>query len=234
MKFFIVLLAVAAAASALPTQEQEANAQQAAASEIQLAEGITIVRNEEAEVTQAAEGAPRAFDDSMIGRAARFLQSHSLHLDLKGADVVDAVSAVGRALNGDDVEEARKGVKVKKAGKLLGPLLIGILLKAALLAPLVLGAIALIAGKALIIGKIALLLSAVIGLKKLLSGHQKAVTYEVVSHPHSYSGHDTYSAGSSSAGTIAASSSGSYSGGSSSGWGRSVDAHQMAYGAQAP
>jgi Protein of unknown function (DUF1676) len=123
---------------------------------------------------------------------------------------------------------------VKKAGKLLGPLLIGILLKAALLAPLVLGAIALIAGKALIIGKIALLLSAVIGLKKLLSGHQKAVTYEVVSHPHSYSSHDTYSAGSSSGGAIAASSPGSYSGSSSSGWGRSIDAHQMAYAKQAP
>lgn len=232
MKLFIVLLAVAAA-SALPTTEQEVHQPQAAASEIQLAEGITVVRNEESQA-QDTEGAPRAIDDSLIGRAARFLQTHSLHLDLKGADVVDAVSAVGRALNGEEVEEARKGVKVKKAGKLLGPLLIGVLLKAALLAPLVLGAIALIAGKALIIGKIALLLSAVIGLKKLLSGQHKAVTYEVVSHPHSYSSHDTYSAGSSSAGSIAASSPGSYSGGSSSGWGRSSDAHQMAYGAQKP
>ncbi|CAB3374405.1 uncharacterized protein LOC135947070 [Cloeon dipterum] len=232
MKLFIVLLAVAAA-TALPTTEQEANQPQAAASEIQLAEGITVVRNEEAEV-QEKEGAPRAIDDSLIGRAARFLQTHSLHLDLKGADVVDAVSAVGRALNGEEVEEARKGVKVKKAGKLLGPLLIGVLLKAALLAPLVLGAIALIAGKALIIGKIALLLSAVIALKKLLGGQHKAVTYEVVSHPHSYSSHDTYSAGSSSGASIAASSPGSYSGGSSSGWGRSSDAHQMAYGAQKP
>lgn len=83
-----------------------------AASEIHLAEGITIVRNEEEVTAAGAEGAPRALDDSIIGRAARYLQSHSLKVDLKGADVVDAVSAVGRALNGDDSEEARaKGVK---------------------------------------------------------------------------------------------------------------------------
>jgi Protein of unknown function (DUF1676) len=84
----------------------------AAASEIHLAEGITIVRNEEEVTAAGAEGAPRALDDSIFGRAARYLQSHSLKVDLKGADVVDAVSAVGRALNGDDSEEARaKGVK---------------------------------------------------------------------------------------------------------------------------
>jgi Protein of unknown function (DUF1676) len=88
------------------------NPSTAAASEIHLAEGITIVRNEEEVTAASAEGAPRALDDSIFGRAARYLQSHSLKVDLKGADVVDAVSAVGRALNGDDSEEARaKGVK---------------------------------------------------------------------------------------------------------------------------
>jgi hypothetical protein len=83
-----------------------------AASEIHLAEGITIVRNEDEVTAAGAEGAPRALDDSIISRAARFLQTHSLKLDLKGADVVDAVSAVGRALNGEETEDARaKGVK---------------------------------------------------------------------------------------------------------------------------
>lgn len=57
-------------------------------------------------------------------------------------------------------------------------------LKAAALLPLALGAIALIAGKALLVGKIALVISAIIGLKKLLGGQQKHVTYEVVAHPH--------------------------------------------------
>jgi hypothetical protein len=64
-------------------------------------------------------------------------------------------------------------------------------LKAAALLPLLIGGIALLAFKALIIGKLALLISGIIGLKKLLGGQQKSQTYEVVAHPHeeSHGGH---------------------------------------------
>lgn len=115
--------------------------------------------------------------------------------------------------------------------------MLAIALKAAALLPLALGAIALIAGKALLIGKIALVISAIIGLKKLLGSHQKHVTYEVVSHPHHGSSHvvshdDGHGGGGGFGG-------GDYGGGygsSGHGWARSLpqDAHEIAYRAHQP
>jgi uncharacterized membrane protein YgcG len=110
---------------------------------------------------------------------------------------------------------------------MLLPLLLALKLKAATLIPIFLGTIALIAGKALLIGKIALVISAIIGLKKLLS-QQKSVTYEIVSHPH-HSHHEAYSSGgggfSSDIGGYGSSGSGGHGA-----WGRSsVDAQQLAY-----
>ena len=211
-----------------------------------LTEGVTIVKTPGAE----AEGAPRAIsgDESveslLFNRVQRFLQSHTIKVDLKGSDIVNAVSSTGRAL--EDVSENIFGEedtsiegrgKKKKAAKILGPLLLAVALKAAALLPLLLGAIALIAGKALLVGKIALVLSAVIGLKKLLS-QEKHVTYEVVAHPHHSSSHssshgDAYSAGASGygGGDIGG---GGYGGSGHGGWGRSIDAQDIAYNAQKP
>lgn len=211
-----------------------------------LTEGVTVVKVPEAE---GQEGAPRAInaDDSIesliLSRVQSFLTSHTIKVELKGTDVVNAVSSTGRALEdvsenffGDDEQGEARGKK-KKAAKLLGPLIGLIALKAAALLPLLLGAIALIAGKALLIGKLALVLSAIIGLKKLLSGGQeKHVTYEVVAHPHHTSSH-TSSHGESSggfSGGFSGGDAGSSYGGSSGGhgWGRSYDAQDLAYKAQ--
>lgn len=124
-------------------------------------------------------------------------------------------------------------------------------LKMAALLPLTLGFIALIAGKALLVGKIALVISTIIGLKKLLGGNEKHVTYEVVSHPHHSSSHVVshddggHGGGYSSGG---GSDFGGYSGGGgggggssgghgSSGWARSLGqqtAQEMAYSGQKP
>lgn len=208
-----------------------------------LTEGVTVVKVPGAE----QEGAPRAInaDDSVesliLSRVQNFLQSHTIKVELKGADVVSAVSSTGRALEdvsenifGDDEQGEGRGKK-KKAAKIIGPLIAMIALKAAALLPLLLGAIALIAGKALLIGKIALVLSAVIGLKKLLS-QEKHVTYEVVAHPHHTSSHSSSSHGdaSSFSGGFSGSDAGSYGGSSSSGhgWGRSYDAQDLAYKSQ--
>lgn len=212
-----------------------------------LTEGVTVVKVPGAE----QEGAPRAInaDDSIesliLSRVQSFLTSHTIKVELKGADVVNAVSSTGRALEdvsenifGDDEQGEARGKK-KKAAKILGPLIGLIALKAAALLPLLLGAIALIAGKALLIGKLALVLSAIIGLKKLLSGGQeKHVTYEVVAHPHHTSSH-TSSHGESSGGFSSGFSGGdagaSYGGSSGGhGWGRSYDAQDLAYKAQKP
>lgn len=92
-------------------------------------------------------------------------------------------SDMGRSMN-----EARSKLK-----KWIGPIITGVAIKGGFLA-MAFQAIALIAGKALLIGKIALLLSAIIGLKKLVSGgeaHEKT-TYEIVKHPQVSQSH-TYS-----------------------------------------
>ena len=138
----------------------------------------------------------------------------------------------------------------EKAQKILGPLVMAIALKAAALLPLALGAIALIAGKALLVGKIALVISAIIGLKKLLGSQQKHVTYEVVSHPHHSSSHAVsheesghggggYSSGGGGGGGGGGGDFGggySSAGGSGHGWARSLpqDAQELAYRAHRP
>jgi len=207
---------------------------------IEVAEGVTVVRNPNVE----KEGAPRKLDTSgsietmVAEKLAHYLRSHVLKVELKGTDVLNAVASTGRSISdlkkymlADDTAEGRG--KKKKAAKILGPLLLAAALKGAALIPLALGAIALIAGKALLIGKIALVLSAVIGLKKLLSsGQGNHVTYEVIAHPHhtsSQSASHSDSFGGSSYGGEA----GGYGGGSSGGhgWGRS--AQELAYKAHA-
>ncbi|PSN43137.1 hypothetical protein C0J52_17069, partial [Blattella germanica] len=185
-----------------------------------LTEGVTVVKTAGSPPEVSGDGAPRAisededgvnkdFESMIINRVERFLKTHTLKVDLKGNEVLNAVTSAGRALGDvadslglseeeeddgkqDDLSEERGK---KKKVKMLLPLLLALKLKAAALIPLFLGAIALIAGKALLIGKIALVISAIIGLKKLLS-HQKTVTYEIVSHPHHTSSHhESYSSG---------------------------------------
>ncbi|XP_031847408.1 uncharacterized protein LOC116433448 [Nomia melanderi] len=207
--------------------------------DITLTEGITVVKTSNTE-----EGAPRSIESSdletlLFDRLGRFLRTHSVKVDLKGTDILGAIESAGRSFEDftDNAVESRG--KKKKAQKILGPLLMALALKAAALLPLALGAIAAIAGKALLVGKIALVISAIIGLKKLLSSSGKHVTYEVVSHPHHSSSHVVshddgghgggYGGGGADYG-------GGYSGGSGHGWARSLpqDAHELAYRAHQP
>ncbi|ETN61046.1 osiris 7 [Anopheles darlingi] len=218
---------------------------------IALSEGVTMVKTPEAAAATANEGAPRSLtgDESLeqliLSRVQSFLSTYTIKVDLKGSDIVNAVTSTGRALEDvsenlleNENEEGATGEargKKKKAAKILGPLLLAVALKAAALLPLLLGAIALIAGKALLIGKIALVLSAIIGLKKLLS-QEKHVTYEVVAHPHHSTSHtsshgDAYALGGSYGGESAGYSASSGHGG----WGRSIqDAQDIAYSGQKP
>lgn len=209
-----------------------------------LTEGVTVIKTDKPN----EGGAPRALtgDESIesliFSRIQNFLQSHTIKVDLKGADIVNAVTSTGRAIedvsdnlfgsddaSANEVNEARG--KKKKAAKILGPLLLALGLKAAALLPLILGAIALIAGKALLIGKIALVLSAIIGLKKLLS-QEKHVTYEVVAHPHHSSSHSASHGEAYSVGASNVDVGGYASTGHGGGWGRSADAQDLAYRGQ--
>lgn len=209
-----------------------------------LTEGVQIVKipGAEQEGARSVNG-DESIETLVLNRLQNFMQSHTIKVELKGSDVLNAVTNTGRAIEDvseklfdeDDGNTEARGKK-KKAGKMLGPLLMAIALKAAALLPLVLGGIALIAGKALLIGKIALVLSAVIGLKKLLS-QEKHVTYEVVAHPHHSSSHTSSHGDTFSSGGFSGSDASSYSaaGASSShGWGRSYDAQELAYKNQKP
>lgn len=103
---------------------------------------------------------------------SKFFDTHQIQLNFP------RLLSTGQAESGRLVEEGRKKMK-----KYLGPFMAALALKGGILT-MVYHSIAIVAGKALIIGKIALIISAIIGLKKLVTpeGHEKT-TYEIVKHP---------------------------------------------------
>ncbi|XP_008548241.1 uncharacterized protein LOC103571745 [Microplitis demolitor] len=156
--------------------------------QLNIAEGVTVVRDEnsprdkieeapktpqeiEASLPRALEDKEDALNSMIFDKFVRFFQSHTLKLKLPN------VEELSRSLT----EEGR-GKKKKGMGGLLAiPLLIG-----GTLVPLALGALALLAGKALIVSKLALVLASIIGLKKLVSSHEGG--HEVVQVGHGGSG----------------------------------------------
>ncbi|XP_015114410.1 uncharacterized protein LOC107039358 [Diachasma alloeum] len=146
--------------------------------QLNIAEGVTVVKDENTQEKEATPktpqeieaNLPRSLEDKedalntmIFDKFLRFFQSHTLKLKLPN------VEELSRSLT----EEAR-GKKKKGMGGLLAiPLLIG-----GTLVPLALGALALLAGKALIVSKLALVLASIIGLKKLVSSHDHG--HEVV------------------------------------------------------
>ncbi|CAB0043825.1 unnamed protein product [Trichogramma brassicae] len=128
----------------------------------------------EASLPTELEARESAVNDVLYDRAARFLSTHTVELSMP--------EELSRSLG-----EARG--KKKKIVKSLLPILLLLKLKAAALIPILLGGLALLAFKALIIGKVALIISAVLLLQKLFGN--KHQSYEVVSHeiPHHHEEH---------------------------------------------
>ncbi|PSN49208.1 hypothetical protein C0J52_16945 [Blattella germanica] len=165
---------------------------------IPLIDGITLVKKEEdggrqlneplspvdeTNLPADPEEKQDALNDYLVDRLSRFLRSFTLQFS-----VPKFVSDLEEGLKQNGPVEEGRG-KLKKYG---GALLLGMLMKGGMLAMAYKG-IALLAGKALLVAKIALVLSAVIGLKKLVSsGGEEKVTYEIVKHPHVSHAH-TYS-----------------------------------------
>ncbi|GAB1865651.1 Osiris 9 [Camponotus japonicus] len=181
--------------------------------DIEVFDGFKIVQTEEAKNSRAdnarslndientlpaeTEAKEAAIDQALVDRAAKFLSTHTVELSLP--------EDVARSF-----DEARG--KKKKIVKSLLPILLLLKLKAAALIPIALGALALIAVKALIIGKIALVISLIIALQKLLA--YKSQSYEVVAHPvHDY-GHEVHH--------------------DHHGWARSASGSDLAYNAYKP
>ncbi|CAH2268239.1 uncharacterized protein LOC120634375 [Pararge aegeria] len=162
--------------------------------ELRLLPGISVVKESKendskaeefaAELARAMPSKPdERLDKYLLYRLGSYLDNHSVKLRLMD----DGASEEARALIG----EARgKGGGLgggKKGG--MGGLIAAALMMKGTLMSMGLGALALLAGKALMTALMSLLLSAVIGLKSL-SGGGKSTTYEIVSKPvysHSHS-----------------------------------------------
>ncbi|KAL0277507.1 UNVERIFIED_CONTAM: hypothetical protein PYX00_004759 [Menopon gallinae] len=93
--------------------------------------------------------------DLFLDAALRFFKSHTLQLRLPESTSADLQRAF---------EEGRK---LKKS---LLPIMIGVAAKVFAIIPIILGGLALVATKALILGKIAFVIAAVMGMQKLFSG----------------------------------------------------------------
>jgi len=148
--------------------------------DVKLTDGIALIKTDDIPVGRSLnelvlpdepEARENEVDSLLVERVARFFGTHTLQFKVPK----DSIQDMQRTL-----EESRGKKKEKK--KYLLPLLLLFKLKMAALLPLAIGFLALLSFKALIIGKIALLLSGIIGLKKLLES--KKENYEVVAHPH--------------------------------------------------
>ncbi|XP_014241405.1 uncharacterized protein LOC106662110 [Cimex lectularius] len=186
---------------------------------IPLVDGITLVKRPESERSLKTpleplpvdlEARSSKVDDLLWGRVTSFLDTHSVQFKLPNF-IKDAVY------------ESEDGEGRGKKKKMLPALLLGLMLKGSMLAMAMKG-LALLAAKALMVSKLALVLAGIIALKKLFSSGGEKTTYEIVkqpivSHSHEYSS--------------------SHEGGGyeHGGYGRSFDAqpsHRMAYRAYAP
>lgn len=147
-----------------------------------IVDGVTVVREQNASARSLSENSPltvqklekldsEQLDGLLMDTTARFLDTHRVQVNVPRL-----------------IEEARGK---DKGMKYMGPMMAMLAIKGSFLA-MAYKAIAAMAGTALIVGKIALVLSAVLGLKKLISSGSEKTTFEIVKIPqhtqhHSYS-----------------------------------------------
>jgi hypothetical protein len=110
-----------------------------------------------------------------------FIRSRALKWKMTDfSDLLVSASEKGRINVGVSVDAKRALIEGRGKMKNSGPLFATIVLKGALLGILAFKALFLLSGKALLVSKLAFLLSSLIGVKKLLSGKTKHVTYEII------------------------------------------------------
>ncbi|XP_055682491.1 uncharacterized protein LOC129789579 [Lutzomyia longipalpis] len=138
----------------------------------------TNTKNSEiiAELSRSFPNDPsKRMDGFLFSKLSDYLQSHTLRFRLwdNKSSLEDAKAAF----------TGRKGKIGGKKGGLEGLLAAAMMMKGTMMA-LALGALAALAGKALMTGMMALMLSAIVGLKALASGGGKQTTYEIVAKPY--------------------------------------------------
>ncbi|KAL0277505.1 UNVERIFIED_CONTAM: hypothetical protein PYX00_004757 [Menopon gallinae] len=122
-------------------------------------------------------GEDRQLDEYLIGRISEYLTTHSVSLKLL------------------DPQTAEKAKSLKARGKgNKGSLMAGLMMMKGTLMTIGFGALAALAGKALMTALLSLMLSAILGLRSSNQGHaHKQTTYEIISKP-IYSHSHTHSA----------------------------------------
>ncbi|XP_014273827.1 uncharacterized protein [Halyomorpha halys] len=123
----------------------------------------------EASLPKDAEEKESALDEMIADKVTTFISSRSLRLNFPGQE------AQGRKSGGFGGGGGGGG---KKGGGMM--MMLAFAGMASWLVQMAFAKIALLAGKALLVGKMALLLSAVIGLKKLLGGEEGHDSHQVV------------------------------------------------------
>ncbi|XP_019540195.2 uncharacterized protein LOC109411175 [Aedes albopictus] len=201
--------------------------------------GKSISENEIISTLPAtAEDKSDALFDMAVDSAKRLFTARSIQFKLPE----EAQESIARS-----IEEGRLLKKGKKLKKVLGPLVLAVGGKLFALLPLLLGGVALLAFKALLVSKVALVLAVVLAVKKFLGGAvEGAGTLGLLSK--AVGGAAAAGAGALGAGALAAGAGGATGGWSSGagaqGWSqgsaqypyaRSYDtAQDLAYSAQAP
>ncbi|XP_059050565.1 uncharacterized protein LOC131845512 isoform X2 [Achroia grisella] len=160
--------------------------------EVSLFPGISLVKEDSesqkaevvAELARSLSSEPEEkLDKFLLYNVGTFLDTHSVKLRL----LDDAAIEEARSMVGEGRGKNPLSMGGKKGG--MGGLMAMAMMMKGTLMTLGLGALALLAGKALMTAMMSLLLSAIIGIKSLSSGH-KSTTYEIVSKPiysHSHS-----------------------------------------------
>ncbi|XP_017046613.1 uncharacterized protein LOC108091777 [Drosophila ficusphila] len=137
----------------------------------------------------------KSLDSLLLDRFLNFLHSHQLQVNLPRLlrfGELNGQNWLQHLINYFWPTSESEGRKKKEDKKYLGPFIAAVLLKTAIL-KMAYHSIAIVAGKALIVGKIALIISAIIGLRRLVAhDSSEKTTYEIVKHPQVQQSH-TYS-----------------------------------------
>lgn len=184
----------------------------------QVVPGVSLVRDANSARANTADlvaelardfpnDAEARLDAFLLKKVTGYLNTHTIRLRLFDEDDKQIVSAR------------------KRKGGGMGGIWAALMMMKGTMGALGMGALAALAGKALMTGLMALMLSAIVGLKSLAGGGHKQTTYEIVSKP-VYSHAHTHSTSHEEIG---------HHGGGHQGWGRSYDqAQNLAYNAYAP
>uniref|UniRef100_A0A182N5P1 Uncharacterized protein n=1 Tax=Anopheles dirus TaxID=7168 RepID=A0A182N5P1_9DIPT len=172
------------------------------AKDFKLSEGVRFVRDQEspadaaplkteaqleAELPRSLDEKERSLNSMLFDKVLSFFQSHTLQVKFPSSEEIkrsmEEVRGGGGGFGGVGGGGFGNKDKDKKNGHwIMIPLLLG-----STLVPLAFGALALLAGKALIVSKLALALASIIGIKKLISsgsGHHESAHEVVVSGGH--------------------------------------------------